>query len=518
MQHEEPETPSRRSARAVALAGLALVIIFATIFLVMRPYSNPGPVMRDLEAYYSAGATWAAGQNAYSTQIWTVERTIPGVDNSREEILPFLGPPVSLPFWAGFARLPYADAVALWSIVLGLALIVLFTGSFGLAGRRLRPFDAVIIVTLAAAFGPISSGFSLGQAALAATGFLVAALLCAQRLKWAGTAFASFATVLLKPNAAFALLGILRSRAGALWLIGTAAVFLLANIAVVGLHGIGAYQAALLLGHTAAERFSVLQLTPTSTLFGFGMSPLLANVTGSLIAIVALVALTVAIFRTNANEVETSAMACAMIPFISPFLHEHDLVVVFFPAMYCVCRARGPGVGRGRDGRVVAIAVELARLYARAARGPRTPSSSRSSPRSKSPQLAEAIPWRLRLMPFTVAAVVAVFWIVGPHTVTPLWPSGLPAHFTVTPGASVSAAWEQEQRASGLERVDAFAASARVATLAGCALIYLSLVLTVIARRRAHLAQRGSVVLDITAQRRPEPRERDPRAAANVDG
>lgn len=513
MQHDVPDAASKRLAHAAALAGLALVIVFATVFLVWRPYTVPGPPMRDLEAYYSAGATWAAGGDPYSTQIWTAERAIPGVDSSREEILPFLGPPVSLPFWAALARLPYAGAVALWSAFLAAALVAIFAGSFALAGRGMRPFDGVIVFALAAAFSPISSGFSLGQSVLAATGVFIVALLWARRGRWPGAALASFLTVLLKPNTGFALLGILRDRRGALWLAGTALLFGLANLAVIGPHGLRSYAAALR-GQTAAERFSVLQLTPPSTLFGFGVSPLPANVIGSLIAFVALLLLIAAIVRTRANEVESCAMACALLPFVSPFLHEHDLVVLFLPAIYCVYRARGPAWIAGAVGMVIVAIDWLA--FTQGPLGGAYSFLVAIIAALEIAAVAESIPWRLRLAPFAVAVIVAIFWIFGPRTPTPLWPSGLPAHFRVDPAASVSSVWEAEQKASGLERVDPVASAARTITLAGCALVFLSLVMTAAAQRRGR-GSPAAAVLDIAPERRPELGERDPRVAANVD-
>ena len=71
----------------------------------MRPVGTPGPLLRDFEAYYAAGATWALGGDPYGREVWRVERRVPGVDASHEELLPFVGPPFSLPLWRSFAAL-----------------------------------------------------------------------------------------------------------------------------------------------------------------------------------------------------------------------------------------------------------------------------------------------------------------------------------------------------------------------------------------------------------------------------
>src|ERR1700726_4519039 len=109
--------------RRLGLAGALIAIALA--FTLFRPPPTPGPFARDFEAYYSAGATWNAGGDPWSRDVWQTERTIAGVDASRDELLPFAGPAASLPLWSLFARLPFDAARIVWSVLLLLAVLVL---------------------------------------------------------------------------------------------------------------------------------------------------------------------------------------------------------------------------------------------------------------------------------------------------------------------------------------------------------------------------------------------------------
>lgn len=62
--------------------------------------------MRDFEAFYAAGVAANHGADPYGRAIWDAEKTIPGVDLSHNETLPFVGPPAGLPLWRALARLP----------------------------------------------------------------------------------------------------------------------------------------------------------------------------------------------------------------------------------------------------------------------------------------------------------------------------------------------------------------------------------------------------------------------------
>ncbi|GEM_PF-446572 len=503
---------SERFSRLAGIAGFALVLFFASLFLIWRPYSVPGPMMRDFEAYYAAGATWAAGGDPYSTQIWNVERTVPGVDAARTEVLPFLGPPISLPFWAFLARFPFDVAAKLWGGVLGIAVVVIFLGSFRLAGRRLHWSDAVVVVTLSAAFSPLSYGFSLGQAALVATAAMIAALWLVRFTQWPWSALASWCAIVLKPNVTFVLLGLLRSRRGFFSLASAAAVFALTNLVIAGgPNGIVRYVHALR-GHTLAERWSFIQITPASIAYGLGLPGPWASMVGTIVTVVAIVVLMVVIHRTRASEIESAALACAALPFVSPFLHEHDLVVLILPVMLCVHRTRGLLWAVGAIGAVfvatdwvamtqgkiggaydflvaIIVALELVAL----------------SPHIRRPY---------RFAPFAVAVWALVVWAAAPSSGIPLWPGGLPPGFTVHLDQPVSSVWAAEQVAAGLERVDPFAAVVRSFSLLGCGLVWCALGLA-LARREPAWGRFGPS--EVASQVRPERRQRDARIPAQVD-
>ena len=100
---------TRGVSLVLACAFVAAALLFA------RPHPTPGPALRDFEAYWSAGAAFNAGEDPYGRAVWSAERTVPGVDASRDELLPFVGPPATLPLWSVFARFPYATAAGLWT-------------------------------------------------------------------------------------------------------------------------------------------------------------------------------------------------------------------------------------------------------------------------------------------------------------------------------------------------------------------------------------------------------------------
>ena len=125
-----------------------------------------GPFARDFEAYYAAGATWNAGGDPWSRDVWRVERTIPGVDATRDELLPFVGPAASLPLWSLLARLPFGVARERldWACSCSRSGAALAAAMLALAvcrsrrDRGRRCFRAVS--------GPVIERIALGQAAL----------------------------------------------------------------------------------------------------------------------------------------------------------------------------------------------------------------------------------------------------------------------------------------------------------------------------------------------------------------
>ncbi|MHB8356922.1 MAG: glycosyltransferase family 87 protein, partial [Vulcanimicrobiaceae bacterium] len=165
-----------RAARfALAAIAVACALLFA------RPHSTPGPAMRDFEAYYAAGRTWSHGGNPYGSAIWNAERRIPGVDPHRYEVLPFVGPPATLPLWGLLARLPFASAVAVWGAVLGASLAVVILVTLRLLEMRVTPLAFGTLLLAALAFGPVTSGIALGQVVLPAFASALLALAWLER-------------------------------------------------------------------------------------------------------------------------------------------------------------------------------------------------------------------------------------------------------------------------------------------------------------------------------------------------
>ncbi|MGC1380535.1 MAG: glycosyltransferase family 87 protein, partial [Candidatus Baltobacteraceae bacterium] len=183
----------------LAAAGLAIAIAIAGL----RPQATPGPFLRDFEAYWAAGSAWNARQDPYGRAVWKNERTVAGVDARRDELLPFVGPPVTLLAWSLIARLPYELAARIWATLLAVCTLALVAGVIAGSGSPIAAFSFFAMLALAIAFGPITSDLALGQLALPA--FLAATLvtLLSERRPAAGAIASCFAFA--QPNAALGL-------------------------------------------------------------------------------------------------------------------------------------------------------------------------------------------------------------------------------------------------------------------------------------------------------------------------
>src|SRR5262249_20399332 len=155
-------------------AALVLAAIAATL---LRPPPTQGPFARDFEAYYAAGATWNRGGDPWSRDVWAIEQTIPGVDASRDELLPFAGPAASLPLWSLLARLPFDAARIVWELLLLAALVALAIVVTALAHAQLTLNRAFYALVGAALCGPAISAVALGQVALVSAAALALTLL-----------------------------------------------------------------------------------------------------------------------------------------------------------------------------------------------------------------------------------------------------------------------------------------------------------------------------------------------------
>jgi hypothetical protein len=419
--------------------------------------------MRDFEAYWSAGATWNAGLVPYERAIWGAESRLPDVDAARDELLPFVGPAAFRPLYASLARLPFLSAVHVWAVLLGLAFVTLLGAGLALArGAPRTALTVVATLVLGLAFGPIIATFALGQAALPAAAAVAATALLVEAIPLAAIVTAFVAA--LQPNIALALIPLAFSRRGALVLGAAFALFALATLAFGGgVPGLHAYL-QMLGAHGDAERFIIIQTTPTAIAYAAGASAATARAVGTVVACIALACAIGGCIALRRDRVLAVAFACAMVPLVVPFFHEHDLALVLLPILVLAIRARGPlaacaalaTVTVGIDwlgfvqrenahGQILALGTAVALAYAALAR---------------EPQL------RYRLAGLAAVALGAVLVpLVSAHP-APTWPDALGA-FHAPVAASAAAVWGMEQHVSGLDARDGVWALMRAFTLLG---------------------------------------------------
>jgi hypothetical protein len=455
--------------RALALAGALLALAVAFIFTRPPAPTTSSPALRDFEAYYAAGATWAAHHDPYGRDIWKAERTIPGVVASRDEVLPFVGPPFSLLLWAALARLDYARACALWRTVLVLCLPVIALGSLRLAGGALRPREIVAALALCAAFAPLTSGLALGQAAIASCAGVVLVAVTLEMRRPPVTSIATFAAA-LQPNIGIALLGLI-DRPSRWIFFGSLALVIAACCAIVlgGLERLGEY-IAILHAHASAERFIAIQVTLTAALRALGTPPTLAVVIGAAVALL-VIARTVSILRSGDYDAGARlAVSCAALPLVNPFAHEHDLAVALIAGLICLQRVRG-SAWFVACAALLFVAVDWLGLMQR-------PEAARQSVFLA---LAAALAIvalrreRIGLAHYAVGAialVVAALSVLARQEPLPIWPDALPLTFHASARLSISALWAAEQLRSGLGMLRPLSGALRLLSLGGCALLW----------------------------------------------
>jgi hypothetical protein len=304
----------------------------------LRAPQTPGPFGRDFEAYYAAGATAANGGDPWSRDVWQAERTIHGVDATRDELLPYAGPAAALPLWELFARLPFEIARDLWIALLIAALAALACAALALAGMALAPRDAATALLFAAVSGPAISAVTLGQAALPAAAAVALALVALQRRSaWAIPA--AFAGA-IQPNLVLPLAAQLTSRRSALLLVLAGAMFAGATLALGGgPAGLATYLQRLA-AHGASERFIAIQVGLPAIAASFGATAGRANAIAAAGAFAAVVAVAVATVRLRAQPVLAAAVAIALLPLVVGFFHEHDFVLDLIPAIVLAASTR----------------------------------------------------------------------------------------------------------------------------------------------------------------------------------
>lgn len=453
------------------MATVAALIALVTAFFVVRPAPTPGPAMRDFEAYHAAGRTAARGADPYGRAIWDDERTTPGVDPTRDEVLPFVGPAAELPLWRLLGALPFTPATRVWGAILALAMCTVIFGSLALAGAP-RDVGALVGATLlAGSFGPLTSDVALGQVALVAAAGVVIALIALRGGAWYAAAGGALLAA-LQPNLAIVLIARVRERLT--WIaFGVAlAIFVALTFANGGMEGFARYL-SLLRDHGVAERQTVIQIAPEGIAFGFGASPALAATIrfGALAIALGLLALA---FRRVRDPGDRTALAICALPFVLPFFHEHDFVLTIVPALLCAVRARG---------RTLAFAAFATTLCGVdwLGLGQRPSGEFQSALLALVTGIAFALVAGLRapaLAGLATPLLVGIVSVAAAAHPVPIWPDGLPPHWQATPGAPIAAVWADEQRVAGLDAAQPVWAMLRLWSLAGSALLGAAVYLT----------------------------------------
>lgn len=433
----------------------------AAAFTIARPRGPAGAPLRDFEAYYAAGQAWTHGADPYGTAIWTYEKTLPGFDARRYALLPFAGPPATLPLWAAFARLPYGAAATIWLAVLAVSVFALLWIAALLGGIRRTPVNLFALAVAALGFGAITNAFSLGQIALPVAAAIAAAFVATRFGGKVLGATAAFA----QPNLVLALAGEFRRKNTALAMLCAAALFALL-CASVNPNAVFQY-ARVLLAHGAAEQFSAIQLTPAAVAYGFGASDGAALIVGGVTAILATLAWLGAMIKLE-TRLLLFVISSALVPFGSAFFHQHDLVIVFVPAVALTLRAPSAaapvvmagallgatnwlGLAQFPDG-VLQTAL-LAGAFALALIAVRHDFS-----------------YRMAIVPAAIVVLIALAGVAARAHAMPVWPEAM-GTLPKLAGGNSAEVWHAEQLATGLFARDAFWALLRALPLAGCALL-----------------------------------------------
>ena len=452
--------------------AIALVLAF-TLF---RPPPTQGPYARDFEAYYAAGATWNAGGDAWSRAVWNTERTMSGVDASRDELLPYVGPAAALPLFGALAGLAQPVAVRIWSGLIAAALCALLLASLALAHTRRVP-ALLGALALGITSAPAMSDIALGQAALVSAAAVACALLAYERRAFGA---GSVATLLagLQPNLALVLIARLRDRTALVCAAAGALAFAVLTLgAGGGVPGLIAYLHRLA-EHGRAERFVTIQHTPAAIAWSLGASAELASAAGAACALAALAVAAVAAVRARLDAGDGTLLAIAALPLAVPFFHEHDFVIELIPLLVLAVRARGTprvlatvaavlictdwfGLAQRPPAAAQIVTLALAVACALVTLGP--------GPRAT----------RADLIPFAAILALACITLPLAHAhPAPTWPDALPPGYRAPANADASAVWADEQRAAGLDARQPIWGALRSLPLAGCIVLGTAIILT----------------------------------------
>jgi hypothetical protein len=455
--------------RIALTAVAALLVAIALAF--MRPAGEPGVLMRDFSAYYAAGATWLAHGDPYSaTTLSAAEQRTPGANANRLELLPFVGLPASILAWGALARLDYASALRAWAGILGASILLLLAASIALAGRRAPPLRIIASIAFAFCFVPLTSDLVLGQAALPAYAAMLVGVYLVSRVTFGGAV--AFCVASLQPNVALPAAVVLRSLRGIV-AVAVAAVACYAAGAVVAGSGWIAPYAHMLMRHATAERFSAIQITPAAIAYGFGAPKDVALIAGAAIGVLTL-AYAIGGIVTTRDVPSQVAVACCAVPFVAGFVHEHDLIVTYFPILFCM-RLTPPRYRPMVIFAAILVAVNwldfaqqpqavwqdvvlaAAAIVALVALG--TEAHERELPGASNAFAAFAT--------LGIAGLVALGAWIGVHYPLPIWPNDM-TPFAPQTGADAATIWYEEQLHTGLLTPHIASAVLRSFSLLGC--------------------------------------------------
>ena len=448
--------------RRPALIATAYIAFGVAVFAA-RPPATPGPMARDFEAYWSAGATFDRHADAYTSSIWNDERTVPGVNAGREGPLPFVAPPAMLPFWGVIAHVPYAVAAPWWLLFLCSALGGLLLACLRGARVHLTAANGFAAIALAITFGPITSDLALGQFAVVAA-FGASLLVVAARML---PATLGAVLALAQPNVVPALLSqVSRKRQLIAMAVALGVIYLIGAFAA-GWNWVGVY-VALLAAHGAAERFTAIQITPGAIAYGLGATPAAALFIAIAVALAA-VALAVAIAKRTPDAFARFAAFAALTPFVSGFWHEHDLVMAFPAAMWCALRCAPSRRAIALIGTLL-VAIDWFGFAQRPGAIAQTALLAIAAWCAFNALRSSTLDLPVGYASAAVAALFVAAAVLAVADPAPVWPNAMHA-IGLPPNAPIAQEWSAQQEATGLDRPVATWALLRALSLAGCALL-----------------------------------------------
>jgi hypothetical protein len=425
--------------------GACAAICIALAFVLLRAHEPPGTAVRDFGVFYEGGRAFLEHRDAYAP-------TVLG--------MPFVSMPQTLPLFALFALSSYDAGVILWTAFLALSCAALVLSMRRI--MRLSIEQTAYAALLLSAFVPLTSNFALGQSALPAYAVALIAI------SFTGAPLARTAAILLtslQPSAGLGVLSLAGFAKGRILLIGGALLIYVAGTLVDGpiwfVHFARVASEA-----TVSERTDIIQYTPFSVLYGFGMPVAVVPIISWTIAASSAAIAIVGCVRTRSTLHRFAIIGCATV-FFSGFFHEHNFIVFTIPTVLCPLYA---------PKRLVPLALVSAALVSVhwlnfAQRPQEAPqditlaiafvcASGALAKLSARSFLATAVP--------TLAIVTLGAW-VGAHNPAPSWNGAGSLHVMAT---NASELWKQEQLQVGLLDPNAAAAFLRSLALIGSAMLF----------------------------------------------